>query len=472
MKTKKIISVLTVLCLSFTFALGQSVLIDHFIGQYTAESLDVKLDIKQDSTYIMRINARGNNYDLLGRWSLISDDVLELTSSNYLCDIEHMNSPMQIVQKNDKSQDSIYFDFKLPSRFTKYPLYIDMEINETHFVRTTTKFSIPKTTLNESYPLDSTRIDVQIYNDLPYDFQLNYIYYPASKMPKIILNLDEFNDFEVQISQPKLLNYSMLNANKTIAFLDSMQSLNYYNYRFTKEIHQNELHQNEIQASRTQLSTRNLIGTYKNALDSNLFIELQEDKTYCLRQKDTIQYSERSRGDWSIVHSNCLHLHSCDFHTSSFEITGIAKGSPDSLYFYIRYSPEGCRAKKDWKYAVSIASNKMLYSEYMSDSLLVIPRAILHNYTVSELQFRFRPLSNIYRTNRRRFEILEYDLFMQSLSGSWSGAFCPHDENVNYFTLDLSQITDLWYDSVYLNDNVYILPNGNLIFQGSTWEKQ
>lgn len=96
-----------------------------FSGIYKQKGSSEKLELKLDGTYVLYKAPAGFTpaieqceYASKGKWSKVSDDVLEITSENYYK--EQNGFEYSIKKENKNSQDSLYIEVRLPDEFLYY----------------------------------------------------------------------------------------------------------------------------------------------------------------------------------------------------------------------------------------------------------------------------------------------------------------------------------------------------------------
>jgi hypothetical protein len=112
-----------------------------FSGIYKQNGSSEKLELKSDWTYILYKAPvtftpviEQCEYASKGKWSVVADNVLEITSENYY--MQQRGFEYELKQENKFSQDSLYIQVNFPTDFHPIKLQFDFNYNNSKSVIT------------------------------------------------------------------------------------------------------------------------------------------------------------------------------------------------------------------------------------------------------------------------------------------------------------------------------------------------
>ena len=95
----------------------------EFVGRYISKQSNKNLEINSDGNYILYNPKSNGHYEIKkceyaskGKWSKISNDVIEITSENYTT--KQKGFEYELKKEKKFSNDSLYIEIKLPTNFT------------------------------------------------------------------------------------------------------------------------------------------------------------------------------------------------------------------------------------------------------------------------------------------------------------------------------------------------------------------
>lgn len=115
-----------------SLAKGQKMIIQDVSGTYEKQESSEKLELKSDGTYILWNPGisftpviEQCDYASKGKWSVLADNVIEITSEDYYTEQEGFK--YDIKKENKLSQDSLYIKVVFPSDF--HPVSLSFTFN-------------------------------------------------------------------------------------------------------------------------------------------------------------------------------------------------------------------------------------------------------------------------------------------------------------------------------------------------------